>query len=59
MCHISKVTEMLWRSTSPEEKKPYEKLSVQVNNQRYPGYKYRSTTRSRPLTLYEFDYKSL
>src|SRR6266542_3362617 len=48
---ISKVTGMLWRSASTEEKETYEKLSVQVNNlhsQRYPGYKYRPTTRPKP-----------
>ncbi|CAI2162784.1 13305_t:CDS:1 [Funneliformis geosporum] len=47
---ISKVTGMLWRSATPEEKESYEKLSVQVNklhSQRYPGYKYRPTIRPR------------
>ncbi|CAG8709813.1 15577_t:CDS:1, partial [Funneliformis mosseae] len=47
---ISKVTGMLWRSATQEEKESYEKLSVQVNqlhSQRYPGYKYRPTIRPR------------
>lgn len=48
---ISKVTGMLWRSASMEEKETYEKLSAQVNNlhsQRYPGYKYRPSARQKP-----------
>ncbi|RIA83443.1 hypothetical protein C1645_786372 [Glomus cerebriforme] len=47
---ISKVSGMLWRSASTEEKEIYEQLSAQVNNlhsQRYPGYKYRPTTRQK------------
>ncbi|GBB87287.1 hypothetical protein RclHR1_13720006 [Rhizophagus clarus] len=48
---ISKVTGMLWRSASMEEKETYEKLSAQVTNlhsQKYPGYKYRPSARQRP-----------
>src|SRR4051794_801815 len=48
---ISKVTGILWRGASSEEKEKYEKLSAQVNrlhSQKYPGYKYRPTTRQKP-----------
>lgn len=48
---ISKVTGILWRGASSEEKEKYEKLSAQVNDlhsKRYPGYKYRPTTRQKP-----------
>ncbi|CAB4386999.1 unnamed protein product [Rhizophagus irregularis] len=52
---ISKVTGMLWRSASTEEKETYEKLSAQVNNlhsQRYPGYKYRPSARQKTQQPY-------
>lgn len=48
---ISKVTGMLWREASQDEKEQYEKLALQVNklhSQRYPGYKYRPISRTRP-----------
>ncbi|CAJ0628452.1 15045_t:CDS:2 [Entrophospora sp. SA101] len=41
---ISKVSGMLWRSASPDEKEQYEKLAIQVHNlhsEKYPNYKYR------------------
>ncbi|CAG8475402.1 7100_t:CDS:2 [Diversispora eburnea] len=41
---ISKVTGILWRGASPDEKEQYEKLAIQVQNlhsQRHPGYKYK------------------
>ena len=47
---VSKVSGILWRGATPEEKETYEKLSAQVNrlhSQRYPGYKYRPTSRQR------------
>ncbi|RIB13156.1 hypothetical protein C2G38_2198594 [Gigaspora rosea] len=50
---ISKVTGMLWRSASPQEKELYERLALDVQNlhsQRYPGYKYKPTSRAKPPT---------
>ncbi|CAB4387001.1 hypothetical protein RhiirA5_473883 [Rhizophagus irregularis] len=52
---ISKVTGMLWRAATPDEKEEYEKLAIKVHNlhsQRYPGYKYRPTTRDRSSESY-------
>jgi hypothetical protein len=52
---ISKVTGMLWRAATPGEKEEYEKLATKVHNlhsQRYPGYKYRPTTRDRSSESY-------
>ncbi|CAG8766799.1 9686_t:CDS:2, partial [Acaulospora morrowiae] len=50
---ISKVTGMLWRSATPDEKEQYEKLAMQVQNLhsvRYPGYKYKPAARTKPPT---------
>ncbi|GBB87290.1 hypothetical protein RclHR1_13720008 [Rhizophagus clarus] len=52
---ISKVTGMLWRAATPDEKEEYEKLATKVHNlhsQRYPGYKYRPATRDRSSESY-------
>jgi hypothetical protein len=53
---ISKVTGMLWRAATPDEKEEYEKLATKVHNlhsQRYPGYKYRPATRDRSSESYQ------
>src|SRR3954453_5532068 len=47
---ISKVTGMLWRSATENEKEQYEKLALQVQNlhtERYPNYKYKQTSRPK------------
>ncbi|RIA83441.1 hypothetical protein C1645_786370 [Glomus cerebriforme] len=52
---ISKVTGMLWRAATPDEKEEYEKLATKVHNlhsQRFPGYKYRPATRDRSSESY-------
>ncbi|CAG8443824.1 10905_t:CDS:2, partial [Scutellospora calospora] len=52
---ISKVTGMLWRDASSEEKEFYEQLAIDVQNlhsQIHPGYKYRPTSRSKAVPLY-------
>src|SRR5206468_4327848 len=54
---ISKVTGMLWRSASADEKEQYENLALQVQNlhsKRYPNYKYKPTSRAKShATLYQ------
>ncbi|CAG8752003.1 10185_t:CDS:1, partial [Acaulospora colombiana] len=50
---ISKVTGILWRGASPDEKEQYEKLAMQVQNlhsERYPGYKYKPAARVKSST---------
>src|SRR4051812_21693421 len=52
---ISKVTGMLWRAATPDEKEEYEKLAIKVHSlhsQRYPGYRYRPSTRDRSSESY-------
>ncbi|CAG8811539.1 25526_t:CDS:2, partial [Racocetra persica] len=52
---ISKVTGMLWREASAEEKEAYEQLALDVQNlhsQKYPGYRYRPSSRSKNVSLY-------
>ncbi|CAG8530370.1 2750_t:CDS:1 [Acaulospora morrowiae] len=47
---ISKVTGMLWRDASPEEKNAYENLATQVNrlhSAKFPNYKYQPSSRAR------------
>src|SRR6266542_4777963 len=47
---ISKVTGMLWRGASVDEKEQYENLALQVQNlhsKRYPNYKYKPTSRAK------------
>ena len=47
---ISKVTGMLWRSATLDEKEQYENLALQVQNvhsERYPNYKYKPTSRAK------------
>src|SRR5947207_1400505 len=47
---ISKVTGMLWRGASADEKEQYENLALQVQNlhsERYPNYKYKPTSRAK------------
>ncbi|RIA83442.1 hypothetical protein C1645_786371 [Glomus cerebriforme] len=47
---ISKVTGMLWRSASTDEKEQYENLAQQVQNLhslKYPNYKYKPTSRAK------------
>ncbi|CAG8443354.1 13462_t:CDS:1 [Funneliformis caledonium] len=56
---ISKVTGMLWRAATLDEKEEYERLAIKVHNlhsQRYPGYKYRPAARDRsePYNPYVF-----
>ncbi|CAG8535602.1 8735_t:CDS:2 [Cetraspora pellucida] len=51
---ISKVTGMLWREASAEEKETYEQLALDVqtlHSQKYPGYRYRPS-RSKAVPLY-------
>src|SRR5437764_9569267 len=61
---ISKVSGMLWRSATPDEKEQYEKLAIQVHNlhsEKYPNYKYRpnnTTTVSADLS-YHHHYNKL
>ncbi|CAG8470164.1 14541_t:CDS:1 [Acaulospora colombiana] len=50
---ISKVTGMLWRGASPDEKEEYEKLAARVvslHTRRYPEFKYRSSSRGSSKT---------
>ncbi|CAG8708279.1 5765_t:CDS:1 [Acaulospora morrowiae] len=54
---ISKVTGMLWRSASSDEKEEYERLAARVVNlhtHRYPEFKYRSSSSksNRKVELY-------
>ncbi|CAG8784539.1 12021_t:CDS:2 [Gigaspora margarita] len=53
---ISKVTGMLWREASAEEKETYEQLALDVqslHSQKHPGYRYRPTSRSnKSVPLY-------
>ncbi|GBB87289.1 hypothetical protein RclHR1_13720007 [Rhizophagus clarus] len=54
---ISKVTGMLWRGASTDEKEQYENLAFQVqslHSKRYPNYKYKPTSRAKiHPTLYQ------
>ncbi|CAB4387000.1 unnamed protein product [Rhizophagus irregularis] len=54
---ISKVTGMLWRGATADEKEQYENLALQVQNlhsERYPNYKYKPTSRAKTNpTLYQ------
>ncbi|CAG8475288.1 7094_t:CDS:2 [Diversispora eburnea] len=54
---ISKVTGMLWRQASQDEKEQYEKLAARVVNlhtHRYPGFKYRPSSKGdSKIELYQ------
>src|ERR1051325_5138414 len=51
---ISKVTGMLWRSATSNEKETYEELANRVkdlHSKRYPNYKYKPTSRAKSRAI--------